>query len=39
MTHRQDETASTFILKRVEFEFQNAPDRENINSNRIAKNN
>ena len=28
MTHRQDETASTFMLERVEFEFQNAPDRE-----------
>ena len=27
MTHRQDETASTFMLERVEFEFQNAPDR------------
>ena len=26
MTHRQDETASTFMLERVE--FQNAPDRE-----------
>ena len=30
MTHRQDETASTFILKRVDFKFQNAPDRENF---------
>ena len=39
MTHRQDETASTFILKRVEFEYQNAPDRENINSNRTANHN
>ena len=39
MTHRQDETASTFILKRFEFEFQNAPDRENINSNRTVNNN
>ena len=38
MTHRQDETASTFMLKRVEFEFQNAPDREKFQTELLTLN-
>ena len=37
MTHRQDETASTIMLERVEFEFQKC-SQPGKNSNRTAYN-